>query len=363
MEDGQPSELADVFIIDATACVEVLLKIVPYIIFEMSANVSGNEQLRLEKLTLELLNRETSIVVIETIICVVITGTSVVGNVLVMIALYRNPTLRRPSNLYIGSLAVSDIFLSSVAMPFTCISATAGRWIFGEAICWLQAALATMLGTTSLATMALIAANRLLKVVYPNTHRRLVSVKTILFSIVVAWCFTGAIPLSFYITGVRNVFHPGHVVCLFDFSSASYALIVAIAVFDAFLPYQIIFICYFKVWRFLRSHHLQKSSSHDHINVEEVKLNRLLAVIVLSFTICFTPFLVVVLIESFNQQFSLPRQVYFFSTVMVGTASCVNPVIYGVLNREFKREFHLMFRIRGRGARIGTIEQTDSPAN
>lgn len=341
--------------------VKALPKIVRYTMFEMSTNESGSEQLRLEKLTHELLHRETSIVVIETLICVVITGASVVGNVLVMVALYRNSRLRRPSNLYIGSLAVSDILLSSVAMPFTCISAIAGRWIFGEAICWLQAALATMLGTTSLVTMALIAANRLLKVVYPNTHRRLVSVKTILFSIVVAWCFTGAIPLSFYITGVRNVFHPGHIVCLFDFSSASYALIATIAVFDAFLPYQIIFICYFKVWRFVRSHRFQMSSSHDHVNVEEVKLNRLLAVIVLSFTICFTPFLVVILIESFSQEFSLPRQVYFFSTVMIGTASCVNPVIYGVLNREFRREFYLIFRIRGRGARIGTMEQTNAP--
>lgn len=323
----------------------------------MSANESGNEHLRLEKLTLELLNRETSLVVIETLICIVITGTSVVGNVLVMVALYGNPRLRRPSNLYIGSLAVSDIILSSIAMPFTCISAIAGRWIFGEAICWLQASLATMLGTTSLSTMALIAVNRLLKVVYPNTHRRFVSVKTIFFSIVVAWCFTGAIPLSFYVTGVRNVFHPGHVVCLFDFSTASYALIASIAVFDAFMPYQIIFICYFKVWRFVRSHRFQMNTSH--VNVEEVKLNRLLAVIVISFTICFTPFLVVILIESFRRQFSLPRQVFFFSTVMVGTASCVNPVIYGVLNREFRREFNLIFRIRRRGAKIGTIEQAN----
>jgi len=326
----------------------------------MSANESGNEQLRLERLAFELLNRRTSFVVIETLICVVITGTSVVGNVLVMVALYRNPRLRRPSNLYIGSLAVSDIILSSVAMPFTCISAITGRWIFGEAICWLQASLATMFGTTTLATMALIAANRLLKVVYPNTHRKLISVKTILFSIVVAWCFTGAIPLSFYITGVTNVFHPGHIVCLFDFSSASYALIASIAVFDAFMPYQIIFICYFKVWRFVRNHRFQMSTSRDLVNVEEVKLNRLLAVIVVSFTICFTPFLVVILIESFHQQFSLPRQVYFCSTVMIGIASCVNPVIYGVLNREFRREFHSIFRFRGRGIRIGTTEQANA---
>ena len=314
---------------------------------------------RLEKLSLQLLSRETSLIVIETLICVVITGTSIVGNVLVLMALYRNPRLRKLSNLYIISLAVSDIILSAVAMPFTCISEIAGRWILGQTICSLQASLATMLGTTSLVNMAFIAGNRLLKVVYPNTHRKLVSMKTILFSIVVAWCFTGAIPLSFYITGVRVIFHPGHAVCLFDFSTASYTLIALIAVFEAFIPYQVILICYFKVWRFVRSHSVQMTTSR--VNAEDVKLNRLLSLIVISFTVCFTPFLAIILIESFREQFSLPRQVYFLGTVMIGTASCVNPVIYGVFNKEFRREFCMIFRrIRRRTRRVETLEQANA---
>ena len=250
---------------------------------------------RLEKLSLQLLSRETSLVVIETLICLIITGASIVGNVLVLMALYRNPRLRKPSNLYIISLAVSDIILSSFLMPFTCVSAIVGNWIFGQTLCGLQASLATMLGATSLLNMALIAGNRLLKVVYPNTHLKLVSTKTILISIAFAWCFTGAIPISFYITGVRNMFHPGHIVCLFDFSSAGYTLITLIAVFETFVPYQVIFICYFKVWRFVKSHRSQMSTSS--VNAEDINLNRLLSFIVISFTVCFTPVVVIVLIE------------------------------------------------------------------
>ena len=312
---------------------------------------------RLENLAIELLRRQNLLVVVEASICVIITATSIVGNVLVLVALYRNPRLRRPSNLYTISLAASDIILACAAMPFTCVSAITGRWVFGRAVCYLQASLATMLGTTSLVNMALIAANRLLKVVYPNTHRKLVSEKAILISILAAWCFTGAIPLSFYITGVRNMFHPGHIICLFDFSTASYTLIALIAVFEAFTPYQVIFICYFKVWRFIKCHSVQMSSSHA--NAEDIKLNRVLAFIVITFTICFTPFLVIILIESFQEQFSLPRQVYFFASVMVGTASCVNPVIYGILNTEFRREFTAIFRGR-KTRRVAVQEQTNN---
>ena len=300
---------------------------------------------RLENLAQELLNRQAFLVVVEFSVCIIITSISFVGNVFVFVALYRNPRLRKPSNLYIISLAVSDIILSSVAMPLTCVSALAGQWMFGGAICWLQASLATMLGTTSLANMALIAANRLLKVVYSNMHRKLVSKKTILISILTVWCCTGAVPLSLYLTGVKNMFHPGHLVCLFDFSTASYTLIALIAIFEAFIPYQVIFVCYFKVWHFLKNHSVQVSAWNT--NAEDIKLNRLLALIVMTFTVCFTPFLVVILLESFYEQVLLPRQVHLFATVMVGLASCVNPVIYGIMNTDFRREFVAIFRGRG----------------
>ena len=152
-------------------------------------------------------------------------------------------------------------------------------------------------------------------------------------------------------TGVRNIFHPGHQLCLFDFSTASYTLIALIAIFETFLPYQVIFISYFKVWRFIKSHMLQMSTSR--VNVEDIKLNRLLAVIVISFTICFTPFFVMILIDTSREKFSLPRQLYFFATVTVGAASCINPMIYGIMNKEFRRGFVAIFR-RKRG-RIGIL--------
>ncbi|XP_068701102.1 melatonin receptor type 1A-like [Montipora foliosa] len=305
---------------------------------------------RQEILTEQLLNRHTLLVVVEFTLFCIINIISIVGNVSVLMAFYRNPRLRTSANFYIVSLAVGDIILATLAMPLCCVSAFLGRWIFGNVACWLQASLAVMLGTTSLVTLALIAANRLLTVVYPNTHRRLVSKTTILLSLLFASFATAAVPLLFYLTGVTNIFHPGFLVCLFDFSSASYSLVIPIAVFETFLPYQVIFVCYFKIWRFLRNHNAQMFKSR--VNPDEIRLNRLLALIVISFTVCFTPISVVILVECSREKILVPREVYVFATVMVGLAICVNPFIYGIMNSQFRREFAAIFRGR-RARKIG----------
>ncbi|XP_015780129.1 PREDICTED: visual pigment-like receptor peropsin [Acropora digitifera] len=313
---------------------------------DIGTNLSEKGDKRIEILYQHLVNRPKAVVGVESFLCCVINIISFVGNILVLIAFCRNPRLRKPGNYYIIALAVADIILASFAMPFGCASTILGEWIFGQAICWLQAALATMLGTATLVTLALIATNRLLTVVYPSIHRWLASKTTVLISIFAAWCVTATIPLSFYLTGVTNLFHPGYSLCLFDFSAASYTLVIPIAIVDAFLPYQVIFFCYFKIWCFIRNHRAHMFSST--VNADEIRLNRLFLLIVISFTVCYTPFTFVILLESFQKQILIPREVYVFADMMVGLSCCVNPVIYGIMNPEFKREFAAILRGRKR---------------
>lgn len=93
--------------------------------------------MRLEKFIYEFFYCEILIVVIEILICVVIIGVLVVGNVFVMVVLYRNLRLWRFLNFYIGLFVIFDILLLFVVMFFMCILVIVGCWIFGEVICWL----------------------------------------------------------------------------------------------------------------------------------------------------------------------------------------------------------------------------------
>ncbi|EDO29478.1 predicted protein, partial [Nematostella vectensis] len=82
------------------------------------------------------------------------------GNLLVVWAVRRKPSLRTIPNYYIISLAVSDMLMASIGMPLSLVTVIAGKWVFGDALCQYQGFIGTFLGTVSLLTIMLTAINR-----------------------------------------------------------------------------------------------------------------------------------------------------------------------------------------------------------
>lgn len=80
---------------------------------------------------------------------------SVLGNTLVITVLIRNKRMRTVTNIFLLSLAVSDLMLCLFCMPFNLIPNLLKDFIFGSAVCkttayfmgeWLQAGLSLALG-------------------------------------------------------------------------------------------------------------------------------------------------------------------------------------------------------------------------
>ena len=74
------------------------------------------------------------------------------------------------------------------------------------------------------------------------------------------------------------------------------------------------------------------------VNAQQLELNRLFVIIIAAFTICFTPFSVMTTMDAFRGQFSLPRELYFCETILIGLASSVNP--------DVENDFHIDTRGR-----------------
>lgn len=57
------------------------------------------------------------------------------GNILVCVAVYRNPSMRTVTNYFILNLAVADALVILFCLPFTVVWDVTSTWWFGTAVC------------------------------------------------------------------------------------------------------------------------------------------------------------------------------------------------------------------------------------
>lgn len=99
-------------------------------------------------------------IVIASIIVTFLMIVIVVGNMLVIIAIFTEKSLKNIQNWFIGSLAVADFFLGLVIMPFSLANELMGYWIFGDVWCDIHSAMDVLLCTASIMNLCLISLDR-----------------------------------------------------------------------------------------------------------------------------------------------------------------------------------------------------------
>ena len=85
---------------------------------------------------------------------------AIAGNLLVCIAIVTDATLRKLSNLFFFSLAVSDLLVASLVMPFAMVNDLTGVWYFGQDFCKLWIAADVMACTASIINLLAISFDR-----------------------------------------------------------------------------------------------------------------------------------------------------------------------------------------------------------
>ena len=102
----------------------------------------------------------TALVVVESCILVLLNVATLVGNSLVCLAFYRNPSLRTATNYFVLSLALTDLSMAVLVMPSSAMLTTTGKGIGNELSCLISYFCAGDLAGISLLTVALLAVNR-----------------------------------------------------------------------------------------------------------------------------------------------------------------------------------------------------------
>ncbi|CAG9762711.1 unnamed protein product [Ceutorhynchus assimilis] len=99
-------------------------------------------------------------IVVASIVATLLMIVVIVGNMLVIIAITTEKSLKNIQNWFIASLAVADFFLGLVIMPFSLANELMGYWTFGPWWCDVHSAMDVLLSTASIMNLCLISLDR-----------------------------------------------------------------------------------------------------------------------------------------------------------------------------------------------------------
>ena len=279
---------------------------------------------------------------------------TVAGNTLVCVAIYADVRLRSPTNWFIASLAVSDLFYGLAGLPFRIAAnvtpmtsaAVCSAWIWVDMVC----------AAASMANLAVISVDRYMKITKPFCYHRNMTKKRSLLAICGVWVYAAILATLAIIKwpGAEGVLiDPRHGLCHNDNK-----VFYTVANIVAFLsPLVVVIVSYSLIFRtalvqFNKMKHLLVSTSTKEDRrkqksvVRDFKATKTLAVVLGTFTVCWAPFFIMFTISQYDPLYLMPLPknvgtafVYLFFLILPNLNSACNPVIYAYFNAEFRRSF------------------------
>uniref|UniRef100_A0A8C9Z944 D(3) dopamine receptor n=1 Tax=Sander lucioperca TaxID=283035 RepID=A0A8C9Z944_SANLU len=171
----------------------------------------------------------------------------VFGNVLVCLAVLRERSLQTTTNYLVVSLAVADLLVASLVMPWAVyLEVVGGAWLFSRLYCNVFVTLDVMMCTASILNLCAISIDRytavVMPVLYNTTHR---SRKRVFVMIATVWvlAFTVSCPLLF---GFNTTDDP--MVC----SISNPDFVIYSSVVSFYLPFIVTLLVYIRIYVFLR---------------------------------------------------------------------------------------------------------------
>lgn len=118
---------------------------------------------------------------------------TIVGNVLVVIAVLTSRALKPPQNLFLVSLASADILVATLVMPFSLSNELMGYWFFGTVWCDIYLALDVLFCTSSIVHLCAISLDRYWSVTQAVEYNLKRTPQRVKGMIVVVWLISAVI--------------------------------------------------------------------------------------------------------------------------------------------------------------------------
>ncbi|XP_041107522.1 mu-type opioid receptor-like isoform X2 [Polyodon spathula] len=272
-------------------------------------------------------------------VCVV----GLVGNVLVMYVIIRYTKMKTATNIYILNLALADALATST-LPFQSVNYLMGTWPFGAMLCKIVMSIDYYNMFTSIFTLTTMSVDRYIAVCHPVKALDFRTPRNAKIINVCSWILSSAIGLPVMIMATTtNDSYGKYFFCILKFPHPSWywenLLKICVFIFAFIMPVLIITVCYGLMILRLKSVRMLSGSKEKDRNLR--RITRMVLVVVAVFIVCWTPIHIFVIIQALvTVPNSLFQSVTWHICIALGyTNSCLNPVLYAFLDKNFKRCF------------------------
>ncbi|KAI0223750.1 Tyramine receptor 1, partial [Lamellibrachia satsuma] len=135
---------------------------------------------------------------------------TIVGNILVILSVFTYKPLHCVSNYFIISLAVADLTVAALVMPFHVVNYVSGQWLFGEVFCNMWLTFDILACTASILNLCAIATDRYYAIHDAINYAQKRTSKRVLVTISAVWFVSAIISapplLGWNNSGGRNLY-------------------------------------------------------------------------------------------------------------------------------------------------------------
>ena len=282
--------------------------------------------------------------------------TTVLGNLLVCVTICIQRRLRNTTNYFIFSLALSDLLLGILVLPFSTINTLIPTWPLGSTFCNIFISTDVMLCTVSILNLFAISLERYFAVSSPMRYSAVLNFRVVMGILGAIWVFSflmGFLPIHLGLNtedgGIQNVNNPEF--CLFE-SNMVYVLLVSVLTY--FVPLIVMCVVYVKVFIIAREqvqrintlvkqtirvfHQNEKNGQQDPRLASDSKATVTLASVVTAFAICWIPYFVIFTAKPFLSG-GVDPNLDLFALWLGYVNSMLNPFLYAFHSTQFRHGF------------------------
>ncbi|XP_059506286.1 G-protein coupled receptor 161 isoform X1 [Stegostoma tigrinum] len=308
-------------------------------------------------------------IIAESVAIIVIAVLICLGNLVIVVTLYKKSYLLTPSNKFVFSLTLSNFLLSILVLPFVIASSIKREWIFGVVWCNFTALLYMLISSASMMTLGVIAIDRYYAVVYPMVYPMKITGNRAVVVIAYVWLHSliGCLPPLFG----WSTFEFDHFkwICLAAWDK-ELGYTAFWQIWCALLPFLAMVICYGFIFRVARlkarkihcgtiivvqeeskkderkNSNSSTSSSGSRRNTvnnivysaNQCKALTTILIVIGAFVVTWGPYMVVISTEALHGRGTVSPGVETLVIWLSFTSAICHPVIYGLWNKTVRRE-------------------------